>query len=215
MEELQASAFAAARKKSPARTPSESDTRIGTKMRVEWPEEGWFEGTVKRFVASSGKYEAKFEDGSLVLFSTREVDHWAEKKLPSHEGSPAKAAAGTTHAKQTGGAAPHQRPYGFIIVLMSAAMSLWLAHLGRSRRTSAFVTSVYMCLGNATMTLVGTWLSREYSWTDRLWSVTPFFYVLFFASESAFDARCTLMALLALLWSVRLTWNYARKGGGE
>ena len=62
-----------------------------------------------------------------------------------------------------------------------------------------------------------TWLlsvvTREYSWTDRLWSIIPIAYVAVFAAASGGDARLLLMTALVVLWGARLTFNFARKGG--
>jgi steroid 5-alpha reductase family enzyme len=65
---------------------------------------------------------------------------------------------------------------------------------------------------------LGTWLlsllTREYSWVDRLWSIIPVVYLIVFAASAGFhDARLNLMAILVLAWGVRLTFNFARKGG--
>jgi steroid 5-alpha reductase family enzyme len=54
----------------------------------------------------------------------------------------------------------------------------------------------------------------EYSWTDRLWSVVPPIYIGLFAWQAdPSQARLWLMTGLATLWGLRLTFNYARKGG--
>jgi steroid 5-alpha reductase family enzyme len=75
------------------------------------------------------------------------------------------------------------------------------------------VVCLVICAGS----IVGTWLAsvltREYSWVDRVWSVAPIVYVWVFAAASAFDARLVLMASLVTLWGIRLTFNFARKGG--
>jgi steroid 5-alpha reductase family enzyme len=55
--------------------------------------------------------------------------------------------------------------------------------------------------------------TSECSWVDRLWSILPPLYVAWFAVAGGFDARLTLMAACAGVWGVRLTWNFARKGG--
>ena len=66
-------------------------------------------------------------------------------------------------------------------------------------------------------TAAGTWvfslLTREYSWTDRIWSVTPVVYLWVFAAASDGEPRIVLMAVLVSLWGARLTFNFARKGG--
>jgi steroid 5-alpha reductase family enzyme len=54
----------------------------------------------------------------------------------------------------------------------------------------------------------------EYSWVDRLWSISPVGYAVHFAARAEFDdARLNLIAALVALWGMRLTYNYARKGG--
>ena len=76
---------------------------------------------------------------------------------------------------------------------------------------------VTVCLWIFAVTCAGTWvlslLTREYSWTDRIWSLAPVAYVWVFAAASGFDARPVLMAVLVSLWGARLTFNFARKGG--
>jgi steroid 5-alpha reductase family enzyme len=64
----------------------------------------------------------------------------------------------------------------------------------------------------------GCWLvsvtTGNYSQVDRLWSIAPAAYVLYFAARAGFaDARLDLIALLTVLWGARLTYNFARKGG--
>jgi len=64
----------------------------------------------------------------------------------------------------------------------------------------------------------GCWLvsvvTGNYSQVDRLWSIAPPLYALHFAAWAGFaDLRLDLMALLTALWGIRLTYNFARKGG--
>jgi steroid 5-alpha reductase family enzyme len=52
------------------------------------------------------------------------------------------------------------------------------------------------------------------SWVDRLWSIVPVIYVWVFAVTAHLtNARLDVMAALVTLWGVRLTYNFARKGG--
>jgi steroid 5-alpha reductase family enzyme len=65
---------------------------------------------------------------------------------------------------------------------------------------------------------LGTWLlsvlTREYSWVDRIWSIVPVAYLGIFAGAAGFaDPRLDLMFALVALWGIRLTFNFARKGG--
>lgn len=52
------------------------------------------------------------------------------------------------------------------------------------------------------------------SWVDRIWSIVPAIYVWVFAAYANFsNARLDVMAALVTVWGVRLTFNFARKGG--
>ena len=74
-----------------------------------------------------------------------------------------------------------------------------------------------VCLIICAAIIAATWIAsiatREYSWVDRIWSVAPVVYVWVFAVAGGFDARLVLMAALVTAWGIRLTFNYARKGG--
>lgn len=56
-------------------------------------------------------------------------------------------------------------------------------------------------------------VTHEHSWVDRLWSITPIGYVAWFAHVGGWSARGILLTTLVLAWGVRLTFNFARKGG--
>jgi len=52
------------------------------------------------------------------------------------------------------------------------------------------------------------------SWVDRSWSIVPIIYLWIFASYAGLEnVRLDVMAVLVTLWGVRLTFNFARKGG--
>lgn len=74
-----------------------------------------------------------------------------------------------------------------------------------------------VCLIICGMITAATWVAsiatREYSWVDRIWSIAPVAYVWVFAVAAGFDARLVLMAVLVTAWGIRLTFNFARKGG--
>jgi steroid 5-alpha reductase family enzyme len=78
------------------------------------------------------------------------------------------------------------------------------------------VTSLVVNLWICGAVTAGCWLAsvltREYSWTDRVWSIAPVAYVWVFAAR-ADDPRATLVAVLVTAWGARLTFNFARKGG--
>lgn len=60
-------------------------------------------------------------------------------------------------------------------------------------------------------------VTGDTSWVDRAWSVVPVVYIWIFAGAaiaSGVDAgRLILLAVLVTAWGVRLTFNFARKGG--
>ncbi|MBN1533246.1 MAG: DUF1295 domain-containing protein [Spirochaetes bacterium] len=57
------------------------------------------------------------------------------------------------------------------------------------------------------------WISGDYSWVDRLWSVVPVIYAWIYAARAWPDTRLVVMAALVTAWGARLTLNFARKGG--
>lgn len=77
-----------------------------------------------------------------------------------------------------------------------------------------FGTALDVCIVLAALCWLLAVLTREYSWVDRLWSLAPPAYCLIVAADLGFEsARVTLMTVLVLLWGIRLTYNFARKGG--
>ena len=73
---------------------------------------------------------------------------------------------------------------------------------------------LYVYAGVCLATWLVSVLTREYSWVDRIWSIVPVAYTGIFAGAAGFhDARLNVMFALVTLWGVRLTFNFARKGG--
>ena len=75
-------------------------------------------------------------------------------------------------------------------------------------------TALELTLLLAALAWLTSVITREYSWVDRLWPLCPPAYCLIVAVHADFASpRLNLMALLITLWGLRLTFNYARKGG--
>jgi steroid 5-alpha reductase family enzyme len=72
---------------------------------------------------------------------------------------------------------------------------------------------VTVCGGFCALTWVLSLLTREYSWVDRIWSISPWVYIWIVAAHDLHSARLVAMAVVTTLWGVRLTFNFARKGG--
>lgn len=73
---------------------------------------------------------------------------------------------------------------------------------------AAVITAICWLLSLAT---------KDYSWVDRSWSISPILYAWIFAwpvlGTGPQGWRTVLMAILITLWGARLTFNFARKGG--
>ena len=73
-------------------------------------------------------------------------------------------------------------------------------------------TAIYIMLGIAFACFAVGELTGNCSQVDKLWSITPIIYTWYFAFAGHWDSRMVLMAVLATLWGVRLTYNFSRKG---
>ena len=82
-----------------------------------------------------------------------------------------------------------------------------------SEQLEAFYSMFYLYLGAATYSFVAGELTKNYSQVDRLWSTIPIVYCWYFAYASGMDERLVLMSTLVSIWGVRLSFNFARKGG--
>ena len=77
-----------------------------------------------------------------------------------------------------------------------------------------FGTALELCVALIVLCWLAILVTRDCAWVDRLWSLTPPVYCLLVAAADGFDsARINLMTALVLVWSVRLTVNFTRKGG--
>ncbi len=80
--------------------------------------------------------------------------------------------------------------------------------------TDPLITALWAAGAFALLCWVLSLITKEYSWVDRLWSITPPLFAVHFAAYASFDdPRLNLMAALTLIWGARLTYNFARKGG--
>lgn len=59
--------------------------------------------------------------------------------------------------------------------------------------------------------LVGE-ISGNNSQVDKVWSILPFVYCWIIAIHGGMHPRLVVMAILATLWGIRLTFNFGRKG---
>lgn len=69
------------------------------------------------------------------------------------------------------------------------------------------------CASFATYSLIMSWMYNSYSFVDQLWSLTPIAYVVTWLAHDRSNVRLRVMCGMTLIWGVRLTYNFARKGG--
>ena len=55
-------------------------------------------------------------------------------------------------------------------------------------------------------------ITRNNSQVDKIWSLLPIVYCWIIAAKGGMHPRLIVMAVLATLWGLRLTYNFARKG---
>jgi hypothetical protein len=67
----------------------------------------------------------------------------------------------------------------------------------------------YACLAVVATTFVVSSLTGNYSQVDKIWSIVPLIYCWIVLC----DERTLLMAIVATVWGIRLTWNFSRRGG--
>ena len=102
-------------------------------------------------------------------------------------------------------------PYGTVLIL---ANTVPLGREDYPLMDTPFGTALIVCVAIAVACWVLSLLTGEFSWVDRVWSLAPSAYCLIVAVDSGFrSARVTVMTVLVLMWSVRLTANFAVKGG--
>ena len=56
-------------------------------------------------------------------------------------------------------------------------------------------------------------ITDNYSQVDKLWSIMPIPYLWILADYSGYNHRMVLMAILVTIWGLRLSLNFARRGG--
>lgn len=71
---------------------------------------------------------------------------------------------------------------------------------------------LYIMLIAAAVCFITGELTRNFSQVDKLWSIMPMIYSLIAVSRHP-SPRLYLMSLLVVIWGLRLSYNFYRKGG--
>lgn len=74
-------------------------------------------------------------------------------------------------------------------------------------------TLIYTCLGISFACFFISEISKNYSQTDKLWSITPIIYSWIAVAYSDWNIRMIFLAMLVSIWGIRLTYNFHRRGG--
>lgn len=77
----------------------------------------------------------------------------------------------------------------------------------------ALIKDTYLIVGVVICyTFITGQLTGNNSQVDKLWSIVPVGYAWFFTAKAGWTDRMVLMSVLATLWGIRLTYNFARRG---
>jgi steroid 5-alpha reductase family enzyme len=83
--------------------------------------------------------------------------------------------------------------------------------------TNPLITSLAIALFLSPFVLIVSEINKNYSQVDRLWSIIPAFYNVHYAIWANLNGlphnRLDHVLAVSVIWSVRLTYNYWRKGG--
>lgn len=75
------------------------------------------------------------------------------------------------------------------------------------KNTACIALSIALCCFLLSETV------KNYSQVDKIWSLAPVIYSWFIVASAGWNDRMVLMAALVTVWGVRLTFNFARRGG--
>ena len=90
-----------------------------------------------------------------------------------------------------------------------SSLASYLGHHGINVDDDPYAHSLLLCHAFILITFTSSTITGDLSQVDRLWSILPTMY----AWLCAIDARTYLMACLSTCWSMRLTYNFYRRGG--
>lgn len=104
---------------------------------------------------------------------------------------------------------------GTLMVLSLVVCPILYLHMGPALNESQL--EVFKLIGiiagcSALFCFIVGELSGNNSQVDKVWSILPFVYCWIIAVKGGMHPRLVVMAVLATLWGLRLSFNFARKG---
>ncbi len=105
-----------------------------------------------------------------------------------------------------------------ILTLLAAVIIIPVAALFLDHSISAEQLAILKVVGiayfiTALASFVISEASKNYSQVDKLWSIIPLVYIWIMAYMADWQPRALLMAAVATIWGIRLTYNFHRRGG--
>lgn len=102
-----------------------------------------------------------------------------------------------------------------VILLLSAItiiiLALYFSGISERQLEIAYPVFIAALIIGFLCFVVGE-LTKNYSQVDKLWSLLPVGYTWYFYLVAS-EPRILLMAVLATIWGIRLTYNFTRRGG--
>lgn len=78
---------------------------------------------------------------------------------------------------------------------------------------STLTTLAFVYIASALLCFIVSTLTKNYSQVDKLWSILPIVYVWITCVDADYEPRILMMAILVTIWGLRLSYNFARRGG--
>ena len=78
---------------------------------------------------------------------------------------------------------------------------------------STLTVTLIILIGSIAVSFLYGLVTRNYSTVDRIWSILPPVYVLIWMKDYLNNPRYIIASCIVILWGVRLTANFAMKGG--
>ncbi|MGB4405631.1 MAG: DUF1295 domain-containing protein [Sphaerochaeta sp.] len=101
-------------------------------------------------------------------------------------------------------------PLFFTLIMLGIILVLWVNPV----KTSNPLTSILYITGiTVSLSFLFGLITGDYSWTDRLWSTMPVVFAWIYALHGGFSTPLLVASILVTLWGLRLTFNFARRGG--
>lgn len=109
---------------------------------------------------------------------------------------------------------------GKLRIILTVVITLTLSVLGfvfafpnlsNTQKETLLILGI-VCGASALYCFVVGEITHNNSQMDKLWSILPIAYTWIVAVKGDFKPRLVLFAIVATLWGIRLTFNFARKG---